>query len=185
MQAAEAAQLLVAHLGARGVRRFVLSPGSRSAPLAYALAAGEQSGRLKLHVRLDERSAAFFALGLAKASGEPVAAICTSGTAVANFHPAVLEADLARVPFIILTADRPAELRGVLASQTIDQVGFFGPAVRGSLDLPAPGPLPDGEAAANVVAAANWAVNLATAKNRPGPVHLNLQYREPLIPQVA
>ena len=215
MQAAEAAHLLVKQLVARGVKRFVLSPGSRSAPLAYALADGEQAGHLELYVRLDERGAAFFALGLATASGEPVAVVCTSGTAVANFHPAVLEADLARVPLIILTADRPVELRGVLASQTIDQVGVFSSAVRGCLDLPPPDSTPGGQlahddaaaafalagvvadvnadggsgrdfvgsaAASNIVKAANWAVNLATAPNYPGPVHLNLQYREPLYP---
>jgi len=124
-------------------------------------------------VRLDERSAAFFALGLSKATGTPTAIVCTSGTAVANFHPAILEADLARVPLIVLTADRPAELRGKLASQTIDQVGIFGAAVRGCRDI-----LPTDDA----VATARWAADLATNPNHPGPVQLNLQYREPLVP---
>jgi len=206
MNSVAAAQLLVQTLVSRGVRQFVLSPGSRSAPLAYALAAGEDRGELELHVRLDERGAAFFALGLAKgarfatdglagAVGEPVALVCTSGTAVANYHPAVLEADLARVPLILLTADRPAELRGVLASQTVDQVGIFGTAVRGCLDIyltegdsghhASRGAETQHPSAASIVAAANWAYELATDPAKPGPVHLNLQYREPLHPADA
>src|SRR5688572_28895431 len=120
------ATVLVRSLGALGVRHAVLCPGSRSAPLAYALA----EGPLDLHVRVDERTAGFLALGLAKASGDPAVVVTTSGTAVANLHPAVLEASHAGVPLLVLSADRPHELIGTGASQTIEQAGLFGGAVR-------------------------------------------------------
>jgi len=213
MNSVDAAQVLVDALIANGVGDFVLSPGSRSAPLAYALAAAEAADQARLHVRLDERGAGFFALGIAKSSGQPVALVCTSGTAVANYHPAVLEADLARVPLILLTADRPAELRGTLASQTINQVGIFGDAVRATWDIPTPDDVSVGGAsqqgtfrrsssAARCVSRprslndatddygslheiASWAVATAMDPDYPGPVHLNLQYREPLHPSVG
>ena len=113
-----------------GVREAVLAPGSRSAPLAFALHEADARGRLRLHVRIDERSAGFLALGLAKASGRVVPVVTTSGTATANLHPAVLEADQSGVPLLLLTADRPPELRATGASQTVDQVKLYGAAVR-------------------------------------------------------
>ena len=113
-----------------GLREVVLAPGSRSTPLAMAFYQAASQQRARLHVRLDERSASFTALGLAKASRRPVAVLCTSGTAAANFHPAVIEADESAVPLILLTADRPPELRGNGANQAIDQIKLFGNAVR-------------------------------------------------------
>ena len=124
------ARVLVDELVRCGVREAVLAPGSRSAPLAFALHAADAAGRLRLHVRIDERSAGFLALGLAKASGRPAVVATTSGTAAANLHPAVLEAAHAGVPLLALTADRPPELRGVGANQTVDQLRLFGPAAR-------------------------------------------------------
>ncbi|HWH33331.1 MAG TPA: 2-succinyl-5-enolpyruvyl-6-hydroxy-3-cyclohexene-1-carboxylic-acid synthase, partial [Egibacteraceae bacterium] len=155
----------------------VLAPGSRSAPLAMALHA---DGRVRLHVRVDERSAAFLALGLAKASGRPAAVLCTSGTAAANFHPAVLEAHESRVPLLVLTADRPPELRGTGANQTTDQVKLYGQAVRWFCEVGVP------EARAGMVA--YWRATAcrawAEAAGSPaGPVHLNVALREPLTPE--
>ena len=132
------AHVLVDELVRGGVREAVLSPGSRSAPLAFALHDADRAGRLRLHVRIDERSAGFLALGLAKASGRPVPVVTTSGTATANLHPAVLEAAHAGVPLLVLTADRPPELRGTGANQTIDQLGLYGSAVRMFLELGTP-----------------------------------------------
>jgi 2-succinyl-5-enolpyruvyl-6-hydroxy-3-cyclohexene-1-carboxylate synthase len=130
------ATAFVDELARCGLAEAVLAPGSRSAPLAMALwqraaqEAGARPGGLRLHVRIDERSAAFLALGLAKSSRRPVAVVCTSGTAAAHFHPAVIEADEAGVPLLVLTADRPPELRGTGANQTIDQLKLYGAAVR-------------------------------------------------------
>ena len=121
-----------------GVTDAVLAPGSRSAPVAVALAAAERDGRLRLHVRIDERTAAFLALGLAKASGRPVPVLTTSGTAVAHLHAAVLEADSAGIPLLVLTADRPPELRATGANQTIEQPGLYGGAVRWAADVGVP-----------------------------------------------
>lgn len=129
------ATLVIDELVHQGVREVVLCPGSRSAPLAFAVAAAERSGRLRLHVRIDERSAGFLALGLAKASGLPVPVITTSGSAVANLTPAVVEASYAGVPLVALTADRPLEARGIGSPQTIDQADFFGANVRYCADL--------------------------------------------------
>jgi 2-succinyl-5-enolpyruvyl-6-hydroxy-3-cyclohexene-1-carboxylate synthase len=176
------ARVLVDELVRGGVREAVLSPGSRSAPLAFALHDAERAGRLRLHVRIDERSAAFLALGLAKASGRAVPVGTTSGTATANLHPAVLEASHAEVPLLLLTADRPPELRGTGANQTVDQVGLYGGAVRLFAEVGAP----EARAGQNaywrsltcrVLAAATG--DLGTAA---GPVHLNLGLREPLVP---
>src|SRR4030088_1294387 len=115
-----------------GVGEACLAPGSRSAPLALALAADD---RIRVHVHLDERSAAFFALGTATASGSPAVVLCTSGTAAANFHPAVLEATHSRTPLIVCTADRPPELRDTGAGQTIDQLDLYGDAVKSFFEL--------------------------------------------------
>jgi 2-succinyl-5-enolpyruvyl-6-hydroxy-3-cyclohexene-1-carboxylate synthase len=132
------ARVLVDELVRGGVREAVLAPGSRSAPLALALHDADVAGRLRLHVRIDERSAAFLALGLAKASGVPVPVVTTSGTAVLNLHPAVAEASEAGVPLLLLTADRPPELRGAGANQTLDQVKAFGGFVRWFVEVGAP-----------------------------------------------
>ncbi len=167
---------LVTELAAAGVRDAVVCPGSRSTPLALAVAS---CGALTTRVLLDERSAGFFALGLARTGRRPVAVVVTSGTAVANLMPAVVEARLSRVPLVVLTADRPAELQDRGAPQTIDQVRIFGGHAKWASDLP----LLDGEPAtvAHVRSVAGRAV--ATAWAGPaGPVHLNLPFREPLLP---
>lgn len=185
--AVAAALALVRGLLRAGVRDVVLAPGSRSAPLAYAVAAAAEESLLDLHVRYDERTAAFLAAGLARGTGlaRPVAVVTTSGTAVANLHPAVLEAHHAGVPLVLLTADRPGELRGTGANQTTEQPGIFGGAVRFAADVPAPdgrpGELRDlGSILARALAAAR-----GLRDGRPGPVHLNLAYREPLVPPAA
>jgi 2-succinyl-5-enolpyruvyl-6-hydroxy-3-cyclohexene-1-carboxylate synthase len=158
-----------------GVRDAVVSPGSRSTPMALALAADE---RMRVHVLHDERAAGFVALGIGMASGAPALVLTTSGTAAVELHPAVVEAHQAAVPMIVLTADRPPELRGVGAPQTIDQVRLYGSATPWFRDADVP------EAAG----AARWgalarAAHLAAggARGRPGPVHVNLPFREPLI----
>jgi 2-succinyl-5-enolpyruvyl-6-hydroxy-3-cyclohexene-1-carboxylate synthase len=177
--------VIVDELVRGGVREVVLSPGSRSAPLAYAVQAAERAGRLRLHVRVDERSAGFLALGLARGSGVPAAAVTTSGTAVANLHPAVLEASHGAVPLVVLTADRPHELRGTGANQTTAQPGIFGGAVRWSADLPA--------AERRTGQVSGWRAQacraLAAARGSlggvPGPVHLDVGLREPLVPDAG
>ncbi len=178
------ARVLVDELVRGGVTDAVLSPGSRSAPVALALAAAERSGRLSLHVRIDERTAAFLALGLAKASGRPVPVLTTSGTAAAHLHAAVLEADASGVPLLVLTADRPPELRATGANQTVEQVGLFGGAVRFAADVGVPEA--GREAAQNRYWRSLMAKALITATGAlapdPGPVHLNLAFREPLLP---
>ncbi|TWT26444.1 2-succinyl-5-enolpyruvyl-6-hydroxy-3-cyclohexene-1-carboxylic-acid synthase [Planomicrobium sp. CPCC 101110] len=156
-----------------GVKNAVISPGSRSTPLAYACM--KQQG-LKVYRQIDERSAAYFALGLAKASGEPVMLLCTSGTAAANYFPAIVEAFYARVPLIVVTADRPHELREVGAPQAINQIDLFGSHVKWSVDLP----MPEQE---NRFAFLSRHLHrsVASAKTEPkGPVHINVPFREPL-----
>jgi 2-succinyl-5-enolpyruvyl-6-hydroxy-3-cyclohexene-1-carboxylate synthase len=162
-----------------GLRHVVICPGSRSTPLALAAALHPE---LTTYVLIDERSAAFFALGIARQLSEPVALICTSGTAAANFAPAVIEAHLSRIPLLVLTADRPAELRDWGASQTIDQDNLYGSHTRWSRDLPAP----VGDAMEVRFARATAARAIKVAGGSPaGPVHLNVQFREPLIPPPA
>lgn len=170
-----AARAFVDGLARAGVRHACVTPGSRSTPLTVALA--EQSA-IRPWLHLDERASAFFALGLARASGGPVALVCTSGTAAVNFHPAVVEADLSRAPLVLCTADRPARLRNVGAPQTIWQPGLYGVSARLARDLPAPGE--DGAPPALFARAAREAAAAALGP-LPGPVHLNLPFEEPLI----
>ena len=129
------ARVVVDELIRGGVRDVVLCPGSRNAPLAFALADADRAGRLRLHVRIDERTAGYLAIGLAVAAGAPVCVAMTSGTAVANMGPAVVEANYARVPLIVLSANRPYELLGTGANQTMEQLGYFGSQVRAAISL--------------------------------------------------
>ncbi len=169
------AMSLVDELVLGGMRHACVSPGSRSTPLALALA---RLPGVQVHVHLDERSSSFFALGIAKSLRRPVAVVCTSGTAAAELFPAVVEASQARVPIYLLTADRPPRLRGTGANQTIDQSGLFGGYPRASIELPVPSVQGD---------AASWrrvgreAVR-ASGGPQPGPVHLNCPFEEPLVP---
>ena len=176
------ATALVDELARCGVTDAVLSPGSRSAPLAFALADADAAGRLRLHVRIDERSAGFLALGLAKASGTPVVVVTTSGTAAANLHPAVVEASESAVPLLVLTADRPPELRATGASQTIDQVKMFGDSVRLFHEVGAPTGDPHEDPYIRALACRGFAAAAGTVSGRGGPVHLNLALRDPLVP---
>ena len=183
--ATDAASALLGRLIARGVRHVVLSPGSRSQALALVAAELERRGLLQLHVRIDERVAGFVALGIGRETRMPAAVICTSGTAVANLLPAVLEAHHAGVPLLLLTADRPPELRGVGANQTTRQPGVFEPNVRFGADLPVPDEVDaDGTGASSAllheVADTALAAALGRGARPAGPVHLNLPYREPL-----
>ena len=179
------ATVLVDEMVRGGVREIVLAPGSRSAPLAFAAHAAAEAGQVRLHVRVDERTAAFLALGLVRSSRRPVPVITTSGTAVANLHPAVLEAAHAGLPLLVVSADRPAGLRGTRANQTTDQVKIFGSAVRDFADLP-----PGAAGWSEPGQVASWRSLLArllvTARGgvtgAPGPVHLNVQLAEPLTP---
>ncbi|MFC4564244.1 2-succinyl-5-enolpyruvyl-6-hydroxy-3-cyclohexene-1-carboxylic-acid synthase [Nocardiopsis mangrovi] len=170
------ARVLVDELARCGLAEAVIAPGSRSTPLALALVAHP---RIRSHVRIDERSASFLALGLARASRRAVALVCTSGTAAANFHPAVLEAEQSGVPLLVLTADRPPELRGTGANQTVDQIELFGTAVRMFTEVGVADPVPGMVAYWRSLACRAWA---ATGPQRPGPVHLNLAFRDPLVP---
>src|SRR5213076_2851590 len=151
-------------------------------PLAIAFAAHP---RIRLHVRIDERSAAFLGLGLAKASGTPVPIVCTSGTAAANFHPAVLEAAHSQVGLVVLTADRPPELRGTGANQTVDQIKLYGNAVRWFCEVGVPEAREGMNAYWRSLACRAWASAAGGAGAAPGPVHLNLPLREPLVPDAA
>jgi 2-succinyl-5-enolpyruvyl-6-hydroxy-3-cyclohexene-1-carboxylate synthase len=171
------ASAFVEELARGGLRHAVLSPGSRSTPLAVAL---WRQAEIEVSVIVDERSAAFFALGAAQAIGGPVAMLSTSGTAASNFHPAICEADESALPLIVLTADRPPELRGVGAGQTIDQVKLYGSSVRwfcevGTHEADDAGLLHYRSVACRALAASR-------GQPRPGPVHLNLPWREPLAP---
>jgi 2-succinyl-5-enolpyruvyl-6-hydroxy-3-cyclohexene-1-carboxylate synthase len=179
---------LMTRFVAGGVRDVVLSPGSRSQPLALVAAELERIGAIRLHVRIDERSSAFVALGLARESGMPALVVTTSGTATANLFPAVLEAHHSGIPIIVLTADRPGELRGIRSNQTTVQPGMYGGATRLAMDVAAPTGS-DGEstyAAELATAALEAACGIHTAE--PGPVQVNLGFREPLsvaVPDLA
>jgi len=179
------ATVLVDELVRQGVREAVLCPGSRSAPIAYALQEADRAGRLRLHVRVDERSAAFLALGLAKLTRSPVPVFTTSGTAVANLHPAVLEASHAAVPLMVISADRPPELRGTGANQTTDQADLFGTAVRMSHDLGTPERRDGQNAAWRSLVSRLYAAALGANGSDAGPVHLNVPLREPLVPDLV
>ena len=170
------ASVVVDELCRAGMTHACLSPGSRSAPLAVAF---DEDRRVRLHVRLDERSAAFMALGVARVTGRPAAVLSTSGTAAANFHPAVLEAHHARVPLIVLTADRPPELRATAANQTIDQIKLYGDAVRFFAEVGAPEDRPGSVPYWRSLTARAYAAAIASPS---GPVHLNLALRDPLVP---
>ena len=170
---------LLAQLVANGVDHIFLAPGARSQSLAIAAGQLADAGHVQLHVRLDERSLAFQALGVGLVSGFPAVVITTSGTAVANLHPAVLEAHHAGIPMILLTADRPAELRGVGANQTTNQLGIFADAVRSCVDVPTPSDADLGETLSS--RAATLAIKAITQSvEETGPVQLNLGFREPL-----
>jgi 2-succinyl-5-enolpyruvyl-6-hydroxy-3-cyclohexene-1-carboxylate synthase len=171
------ASAFVEELARGGLRHAVVSPGSRSTPLAVAL--WREPG-IEVSVIVDERSAAFFALGAAQAIQAPVALLCTSGTAAANYHPAICEADESGIPLIALTADRPPELRGIGAGQTIDQVKLYGSAVRWFCEVGTHEADDDGLLHYRSVACR--ALAAARSASRPGPVHLNLSWREPLAP---
>lgn len=180
------ARVVVDELIRGGVRDVVLCPGSRNAPLAFALHDADRAGRLRLHVRIDERTAGFLAIGLAVAEGAPVCVAMTSGTAVANLGPAVVEANYARVPLIVLSANRPYELLGTGANQTFEQLGYFGTQVRAAISLGLSEDAPEKldylnaqwrSATCRVLAAATGA-RTANA----GPVQFDIPLREPLVP---
>ena len=189
----QAARHIVAALVACGVHQAVLSPGSRCAPLAYALEEAEAAGEVSLRVTLDERSAGFIALGASRAHllagvRRPVAVVTTSGTAVANLHPAVTEADAAGVPLLVLSADRPHELVGTGANQTTEQTCLFGRAPRLVVDLPADVTAETGRAAGPALAGQVRRAVLAAAgalSNDPGPAQVNVRLRPPLAPEAA
>ncbi|MEU6740898.1 2-succinyl-5-enolpyruvyl-6-hydroxy-3-cyclohexene-1-carboxylic-acid synthase [Streptosporangium sandarakinum] len=171
------ATVLVDELARCGLTDVVLAPGSRSTPLALAVHA---DSRLRLHVRVDERSASYLAVGLARRGERPVALVCTSGTAAANFHPAVIEAHESGVPLLVLTADRPPELRDTGASQTVDQIKMYGTAVRWFSEVGVPENRPGQVAYWRSLACR--AYQRALGPSDPGPVHLNVPFREPLVP---
>lgn len=168
-----------------GVLDVVLCPGSRNAPLAFALQKADTAGQLRLHMRIDERTAGFLAIGLAMGSGRPVPVVMTSGTAVANLGPAVLEANYARIPLIVVSANRPYEMLGTGANQTVEQLGLFGSQVRATISL---GLAEKGfdqnsqwrSAVSRVIAAARGA-----RSGNAGPVHFDIPLREPLVPGVG
>jgi 2-succinyl-5-enolpyruvyl-6-hydroxy-3-cyclohexene-1-carboxylate synthase len=155
-----------------GAEQVVIAPGSRNAPLSWAFAQAEKAGLIKIQVRIDERDAGFLALGIAKATKKPVPVVVTSGSAVANLMPAVVEAFHSAVPVIVLSADRPASARGKSAPQTINQFGMFGTFVKSQIDV----------VAGNTVALDISQVIESTVSGRPGPVQVNVQFELPLLP---
>ena len=168
-QSTTLARTVVRQIVEAGVTDVVISPGSRNAPLTIAFYEASKVGLITLHTRIDERTAAFFALGITKASGRPVPIVCTSGTAVANYHPAVLEASHSNLPLLVITADRPAELRRTGANQTTEQARIFGKAVRYFADVSGPA----------------YPMVLPFNSLKSGPVHINIQFPEPLSPDGA
>ena len=182
------ARVVVDELIRGGVRDVVLCPGSRNAPLAFALQDADRAGRVRLHVRIDERTAGFLAIGLAIAAGTPVCVAMTSGTAVANLGPAVVEANYARVPLIVLSANRPYEMLGTGANQTMEQLGYFGTQVRATISLGLAEDAPDRMDALNATwRSATCRVLVAATGARSanaGPVHFDIPLREPLVPDL-
>ena len=180
------ARVVVDELIRGGVRDVVLCPGSRNAPLAFALQDADRAGRIRLHVRIDERTAGFLAIGLAIAAGAPVCIAMTSGTAVANLGPAVVEANYARVPLIVLSANRPYEMLGTGANQTMEQLGYFGTQVRATISLGLAEDAPERMDALNATwRSATCRVLVAATGARSanaGPVHFDIPLREPLVP---
>lgn len=180
------ARVVVDELIRGGVRDVVLCPGSRNAPLAFALQDADRAGRVRLHVRIDERTAGYLAIGLAIAAGTPVCVAMTSGTAVANLGPAVVEANYARVPLIVLSANRPYELLGTGANQTMEQLGYFGTQVRATISLGLAEDAPERMDALNATwRSATCRVLVAATGARSanaGPVHFDIPLREPLVP---
>lgn len=169
-------RVIVDELVKSGITDVCIAPGSRSTPLTVALAAHEE---ITVHSQLDERSAAFYALGRAKRTGEPTPLVCTSGTAAANFHPAVIEASQSRVPMVLLTADRPAVLRDSGANQTIDQTKLYGNAVRTYRELPEPAPEKRRLRSLRTTVCRAVAESMRTPA---GPIHLNAPFEKPLEP---
>ena len=180
------ARVVVDELIRGGVRDVVLCPGSRNAPLAFALHDADRAGRLRLHVRIDERTAGFLAIGLAVAERAPVCVAMTSGTAVANLGPAVVEANYARVPLIVLSANRPYELLGTGANQTFEQLGYFGTQMRANISLGLAEDAPERTDSLN----AQWrsatcrvlAAATGSRSGNAGPVQFDIPLREPLVP---
>jgi 2-succinyl-5-enolpyruvyl-6-hydroxy-3-cyclohexene-1-carboxylate synthase len=187
------ARVVVDELIRGGVRDVVLCPGSRNAPLAFALRDADRDGRLRLHVRIDERTAGYLAIGLAVAAGAPVCVAMTSGTAVANLGPAVIEANYARVPLIVLSANRPYELLGTGANQTMEQLGYFGTQMRATISLGLASDLAGAAAGDLAKLNAQWRsatcrVLVAAKGSRSanaGPVQFDIPLREPLVPDAA
>lgn len=183
------ARVVVDELLRGGVRDVVLCPGSRNAPLAFALQDADWAGRVRLHMRIDERTAGFLALGLAVAAGQPVPVVMTSGTAVANLGPAVLEANYARVPLVVLSANRPYELLGTGANQTVEQFGLFGSQVRAAIALGVAEAADEDYLRQNSVWRSTVCRVLAAARGtrsgNAGPVHFDVPLREPLVPEAA
>ena len=172
MKSPAIARAVVEELLAAGVTDVVVCPGSRSAPLALTLADAERRGLVRLHVRIDERSGAYLALGIAKVSGRPVAVVTTSGTAAVNLHPAIVEAAYSGIPLVAVTADRPGEMRGSGANQTIDQRALYGDDVVTWADL---------EGLSESALRSAIAGGLSLAVSQPGPIHLNVPLPEPLV----
>lgn len=179
------AAVLVDELIAGGVTEAVLAPGSRNAPLSMALFEADAAGRLRLHVRIDERTAGFLAVGLARSSGRPAVVVTTSGTAVANLHPAVLEAHHGGVPLVVISADRPPELRDVGANQVIDQRSVFGSALRFWHEFGVAADKPGQNAMWRSMVCRALAHSQGAGTGFAGPVQLNLPLVEPLLPDVS